>query len=253
MKKLLTLTTLFSLTSVTAGIIEPHTLWEKNDLSVCFYERESQLKNTNIESEQVARETFDFVPKKLSKRERVKIKEAVLRNFTPELTGIHFVGFKSCDQMPDADIVVLEGRSKVFLFDTPGFNGRATIGENGIFSIRRVDGVKGFWMKSSKKPTVVLRTTKAGTVIHEFGHIAGLRHEHIHEDSINDENCHKYSVTLDFNKLEEQYDSKDIYTEYDPQSIMNYCWLQTRRNQLAKHDGVILSQKDIDTLRHYYK
>jgi len=253
MKTLLTLTTLLTITTATAGIIEPHTLWEKNEIKTCFYERESQLKETNIESEIVARERFDFVPKKLSKRERRKIKEAVLRNFTPELTGIHFVGFTSCDEMADPDVVVLEGRSKVFLFDTPGFNGRAVIGENGVFSARNIDNALGFWLKSGKKATVVMRTSKAGTVIHEFGHVAGLRHEHIHEESINDKNCHRRSVAVDFSNLEKQYESKDIYTEYDPQSIMNYCWLQTRRNELARHDGVILSKKDIETLQHYYK
>ncbi len=256
MKKLTTtlITTLLS-TGALGGIIEPFTLWEKTQVETCWYDAPEQLAKTRIESVKTARDKFDFVPKELSKREKRKVQETVMANFSPTTTGLTFVGWKNCSEVENPDLIVMEAKSKVFIFDRPSFNGRATIGEEGIVSLD-ASGVMGFYGKSERIPHVALYTQNRGTVVHEFGHIAGLRHEHIHEDAINDKRCHSPFVTLDWDdpeSLEPPFATTVFITEYDPQSIMNYCWLQTQRRDLNRNKGMILSEKDRATLLKYYQ
>lgn len=258
--RILALMALMSASSLKAGIIEPKTLWDKTEIVACWYDSPSQLPETKLESEETAKKKFDFLPRVLKDKDKKKVKEVITRNFTPAQTGIHFVGWKPCSQTPNRDVIVMRAKSKVFLLDRPGFNGRATIGESGILA-RAEDGPIGFWDKEEKTPTIALYSTfmnpiGAGTIVHEFGHTAGLRHEHIHEDSYEDKNCHSMMVPLNFEKpeeLETPHVSSVFVTEYDPTSIMNYCWLMTERSALNKSKNVILSDKDRATLKKYYQ
>lgn len=243
-----------------AGIIEPKTIWNKKRIVTCWYDSPALLAETKLESEENTEKKFDFKPRALKKRDKIKVQEVITRNFTAASTGIYFVGWKECSQTPDRDVIIMRAKSKKFLIDRPGFNGRATIGEDGVFS-ETENGELGFWDKSGKTPTIALYSTiinpiGPGTIVHEFGHTAGLRHEHIHEDAYQDKRCHSPFVTLDWDKpkeLELPYDSAVFYTQYDPTSIMNYCWLQTQRRDLDRSENVILSPKDIQTLKSYYQ
>ncbi len=255
MKKIYPFILFFSVTT-RAGIIEPHTLWDKLAIKTCWYDQEDQLAQTRINSIKMAKSKFEFVPKELSKREKAKVQQAVERNFSPSRTGIHFVGWKDCSQTQAPDLIVMEAKSKIPIFSRPSFNGRAVIGEEGLFTIDEEASSTGFFGKSGLISNIALYTQNSGTVVHEFGHVAGLRHEHINSDAKEDELCHTRQVTLNFkkpNELETPHDSTLIFTEYDRESIMSYCWLQTRRKYLDKHDGVILSEKDQETLRHFYQ
>jgi hypothetical protein len=243
------------ITPLKAGIIEPFVVWDKKAIVTCWYDSAPQLALTRIKSEEVAREKYDFVPKELSKREKRKVMEAVNLNFTPSRTGIHFVGWKGCSQTPNPDLIVMEAKSKIFIFDRPDFNGRAVIGEEGV-STTMSDGSRGFWIKSGRVSNIALYTQNRGTVVHEFGHVAGLRHEHIHEDAFSDERCENRIIPLDFGKpetIEKPYSTAIFHTTYDPNSIMNYCWLMTERSRLNRKGRIILSEKDQATLRHYYQ
>lgn len=258
-QQLKTTTTILSLgllsASLQAGIVEPHTLWNKTEVETCWYDQEDQLALTRIGSVKKAKEVFDFKPRELSRREKKKVKETVMANFSPETTGINFVGWKSCSEVQSPDLIVMEAKSKVFLLDRPSWNGRATIGEEGIIS-RDIHGEIGFYGKSKRVPHVALYTQKRGTVVHEFGHIAGLRHEHIRPEAKLDKTCHNPFVPLDFDKpeeLETPFITSVFVTEYDPQSIMNYCWLITRRSEHNRNKGMILSKGDRETLLQYYR
>lgn len=254
------LISLITITSAKAGIIEPKVLWDKQAIVTCFYDSEAQLPETKIESVQNAEKKYDFKPESLKKKDQKKVEEVIKRNFTPALTGIHFVGWKACSQTPNRDLIVMRAKSKTFLLDRPSFNGRATIGESGYLG-RLDDGSIGFWNKDDKIPTIALYSTflnpiGAGTIVHEFGHTSGLRHEHIHEDASQDKRCQNPMVPLDFDKpedLETPFVSTVFVTNYDPNSIMNYCWLMTERRDLNKSKGVILSKKDRATLKQYYQ
>lgn len=245
------LITLLTIPSVLAGIIEPRVIWDKKAVTTCFYDNEAQLALTRLESLEVTKKNYDFRPKSLSRWERQKVVETVMANFSKERTGIHFVGWKPCSQERNPDLIVLEAKGKVPLFTRPTFNGRAVIGEEG-YATADAQGNLGFFYKSGRVSHVALYTQNRGTVIHEFGHVAGLRHEHVHEESRKDPNCRGNATSLDFSDLEPIYSTAEIVTDYDPQSIMNYCHLQPNRSELNRNKGVILSPKDIQTLRSYY-
>lgn len=256
MKKtiLTTFSVFLSLQSAQSGIIEPKTIWDKKRIVACFYNEKSQLNGTSVGSYDQAREIFRFRPKELSKREKQKVVDVVMKNFSEQRTGIHFVGFKDCSQTQEFDVVVMEAKGNIPLLSRPSFNGRAVIGEAGELS-SLANGDSGFFDKSGRIPTVALTVQKAGTIVHEFGHVAGLRHEHIHEDAFDDRNCENPIIPLDFDKpesIEKPHSTTLFYTDYDSQSIMNYCWLIPNHGKLDREKGVILSQKDIETLKKFY-
>jgi hypothetical protein len=55
------------------------------------------------------------------------------------------------------------------------------------------------------------------TALHEFGHLAGLRHEHIREEA---------KAAEDPSCLTGEIPGPEVksFGSYDPNSIMNYCW-----------------------------
>lgn len=246
---------LLIINAANAGIIEPKTLWDKNQVVACFYNSKSQLDGTILKDYNHAKKHFKFRPKELSKNEKRKVVDVVLRNFSAARTGIHFVGFKDCSETPQYDVVVMEAKGTIPLLSRPSFNGRAVIGEEGVLSSLE-NGDTGFFGKSGLISTVALTVQKPGTIVHEFGHVAGLRHEHIHQDAYQDENCESPLVPLDFDKpesIEKPHSTTLFHTSYDSQSIMNYCWLKTEQRFLNNSTSAILSQKDIETLKNFYQ
>ncbi len=243
--------TLLTLNSTFAGIIEPRVIWDKRSITTCFYDNEAQLSLTRLKNKKETKKDYDFIPRILSRRERRKVQETIEANFSRERTGIHFVGWKKCSQESNPDLIVLEAKGKIPFLTRPSFNGRAVIGEEGMLT-QDHGGNHGFFQKSGLVSHVALYTQNRGTVVHEFGHVAGLRHEHVNKASKTDPNCQNFAVTLDFDNLEPAYATAEFVTDYDPQSIMNYCWLQPNRSQHNRNKGIILSNKDIETLKSYY-
>ncbi len=246
---------------INAGIIEPHVIWDKKELKTCFFSENDQLALTRLQTKQNTKDYFDFSPKSLTKRKRENVRNIILNEYTEARTGIHFTGFKDCSEVSDPDVIVMRAAAKIFLLDMPEFRGRAVIGEDGFFQIEsdnegnfvlQKDGTynEGFFNKSGKTAFVALRTMNAGTIVHEFGHVAGLRHEHIRAEAEQDRNCHKSRVN--WPTEEKIYDSAQIETNYDHLSIMNYCYLQSYKTDFSDRIGTILSEGDTQTLRAYY-
>lgn len=254
-------------TSVHAGIIEPHVIWSKKELKTCFFDDNSQLAQTILETKENTKKNFDFSPKKLRKKQKQAVYDVITKEFTPKRTGIHFTGFQDCSKVSNPDVIVMRAASKVLLLDSPSFRGRAVIGEAGMFETKHEynsetdtneyiiekDGTyhEGFFEKSGKTAFVALRTTNYGTIAHEFGHVAGLRHEHIREEANNDKNCKDFRVV--WPTKEKIYDTALLETNYDSQSIMNYCYLQSRSGKtFEQRIGSILSAGDLQTLKSFY-
>jgi len=252
-KTLTTLVCLLPLISTQAGIYEPHTVWEKQKLTACFFSEESHVEITTLKSSVAAKAAYGFVPKKLSRNKKKKVIEAATREFTPGRTGIHFVGFKDCSETANPDVIVMRAGAKIFLFNDFKWGGMAVIGENGVQGIHSSLG-RGYYKKIKKPAYVVLKSFSPTVIVHEFGHVAGLRHEHIHPDAQQDENClnRRSQVNMDEpEKLEQIRNTAIIFTEYDERSVMNYCHMMLNSFEINRSSS-ILSRKDMATLKEIY-
>lgn len=224
--KLLIITLIFS-TFVTAGIHvrSKNRLWKSHEVTACFAAGEKGI-----------REGRDYVLRVRPWKESHKllIKTWVLEEFTPERTGIHFTGFEDCEYLPNADLIIFHNKSGALRQQFFGGGlGSAPLGAN-PGSVEGYPVASGFVSISSNG-------VEKAVVIHEFGHSAGLAHEHLHPRAIEEEKgC--YAVPEEFKKL-----NYYTYREYDPESVMNYC-------RLAKRGGykLGLSAGDVKLLRELY-
>jgi hypothetical protein len=243
-----------SISPVHAGIYEPHTLWDKQNLVTCFFSDESDLQETTLESSAQAKSNFGVLPKKLSRSKKKKVREATMRDFTPARTGIHFSGFKDCSETQNPDVIIMKAGAKFLLFNDFKWGGMATIGENGLRSFKPNIG-RGYFEKRKQPSYVILKSFAASVIVHEFGHVAGLRHEHINPEAMEDKNCHNRRSQLDMSqpeKLEKAGATAVFHTEYDSNSIMNYCHMTVNFSQINRGDQQVLSTKDVETLKEMY-
>lgn len=204
-----------------SGIYEPKVKWSKPEVSVCWGQ-------PLIDGE-------TFTPS-----EKLAVRLIVMQEFTAERTGIHFTGFEDCLRTPDALVWISTGNSdpnpkRVY---QSGVVGRSEIGEGGLVIDEKSD--EGYITKKKRGPyrmylyanreryipgTNYLYGLKT-TALHEFGHLAGLRHEHFRIEAQKDYNCSdRKEYDPNFSVAEPIYKSTEVATDYDPNSIMNYCWI----------------------------
>lgn len=172
------------------------------------------------------------------------IKETIEKEFNTR-SPVTFSGWEPCADVRIADAVIS------FDFRTSSdSNSHASLGRgeypdhNGLYSYVYLDGKK----ESTLQEMLELKQT----AIHEFGHLAGLMHEHIRVEAKNDPNCiesRHYNLGVGSEKTKENISVLKM-GEYDPHSIMNYCF-----NEKVLRDGlqISLSAGDIRTLQELYK
>ncbi len=264
MKKTLVLT--FTLTSLGAlasnfSIGEPVTKWTKTEISVCFATKnewtKSRIRKTQgFGSLAKADEGLPFTLDQKS-----LIQDIVTANYTEEETGIHFTGWKDCSETPKSDVYLFR------MEKVSSLKGKANIGDNSEYhrvaklpsnpEDKTPSKVKFVKMKDSGLKEYVLLNTKVDevetpnaasvarkdkttfeehfqmTTLHEFGHIAGLRHEHARlEDAKEDINCKTTYKNVDEMKEEEAI-TTEKFSVYDPNSIMSYCYLRKVNRQVG--------------------
>ncbi len=220
------------------GIGEPRVTWTKRKVHVCWRD------GVKVDP------TYIFNDFTVDQKEVVR--KVVEREFTEAKTGISFFGWESCsdiaDQKYDLEIFqdseiaatnpMVEERRKV------NAEGWAILGEGSAgqsYTVSDHTGAvisqtTGYLNRNVVKSSMYLmvrtplfRFGKDShqqldqlefTALHEFGHVAGLRHEHIREESKNDPNCNYRQDTAS----EELMQTAAMNGEYDPNSVMNYCW-----------------------------
>lgn len=245
---------LFSL-KVLAGIYETKVLWSRKEVQVCFYDNPSQLEDTTLKNKKEMHLKYRVDPDEFSEKAKKRIKNVILSEFSESQTGISFHGWQDCSKVDDSqvDVRIIRSRGVPFYFlrKAAPFDGSASVGENGI--IEKQGYIKGL---QSQKAHVLLTKTKKAFIVHEFGHIAGLRHEHLHPDSEYDQNCRSKFALQSFlqgmlsGKL---YPSTHIMTEYDPYSVMNYCHIYNSLGEIEKNNKRVLSTSDRKTLLYLYR
>lgn len=220
MKKIILLSSLLSVSSH-AGIIEPLVKWKKKKITVCF------ANSTKTVSGKVHQDRLQNIKLyKFSEAEKDMIIRVVEGEFSQEGTGIHFTGWENCEANPVADAVISKSKTSALfgLFSNPHYQGRSSIGQDG-------DSSKSYSTITGKLPLLTIVNFSPEVIAHEFGHLAGLRHEHINPEAGNDPRCQKYFAKPNKEAYERHLNSgrdkirenTKVVTEYDADSIMNYC------------------------------
>lgn len=225
------------------SLIYRNAVWSKKEIRICFGEashfHQSSFPRTlqRDPDEKNNPEQSDLAP--VTEKYRTLIRKTVDAEFTPERTGIHFTGWKPCSpDAAEADVILYMGSPQ---YKSSSLLGMAAIGEN-LESDRASKCAEEKAFVYLKHPDARTRDDKGVdfvatseeafriTTLHEFGHLAGLGHEHtrVFKDEA-DRNC---------GLTDEYYPSNyaqpwpmalgehvDVTGPYDRNSIMNYCWM----------------------------
>ncbi len=205
--------------SALAGVYSENT-WDHHDIVVCFADGEIDPRTES---------GYKIKVKNWNKSNKKHIEAWVKEEYSPERTGIYFTGWKSCNEDSDVDVVLFyNSNSYIKRFVLGDIDGVA-----GDLGPRRENKVLGY--PNARSIVAISKTgMNKGTVIHEFGHVAGLAHEHNHYDVPKaDKACPHY---------ERNFTTKLEYTDFDPASIMSYCSIKLKK----------LSDGDVSLLKELY-
>lgn len=190
---------LLPVTHAMAGIAT-YNRWTISEINVCFADSETEYRVQGMEG-----------PKRDWKQKEKELVQKVLEEeYTSSRTGYTFVGFQDCQNTEKPNVVV-GVRKGLSPHSIAGVKGVATTGMMGP-TITSYEGAQGAVILS---PSGVSKTT----ITHEFGHILGLMHEHLHPNAKAGTGslCPYYSSDSEFKR-------NLIYTDFDETSVMNYCY-----------------------------
>lgn len=245
------------------SLVESNGKWGKRVLNTCFA----------LASASPTRQTFTTVQRRI-------IRDVAYREFSASNTNIQFSGFEDCpeiqniNQATNYDVVFYRNPSykdssqaSTYVI-TEGQKPRSGFGAGALYS----GPAEGFRVeKLTKNQQVVVivgleverycngkdvrigyEPCVAGVTLHELGHVLGLRHEHARPEALKDPNCAiKRSVDLN-HKEQPGLSSETFGFPYDPNSIMNYCYMDAYETGLIPIDMPSLSKTDRDVLRRLY-
>jgi len=209
------------------SIAEENFKWNKNQISVCWAgEKISDLNLTTLITENLQKKykSDQFILPDLYLKKLIQ--DTVSVEFTPDETGIYFTDWENCHG-DDWDLMILVGKTS-----SPGTNGFALLGQGALITeslinMRPIDldqrkSYVFFDKDFIKKSSNYVKKT----ILHEFGHVAGLRHEHDRKEAKKDPICRELYITT----TEIAFPGTTFYGDYDPSSIMNYCFLNFKRD-----------------------
>lgn len=249
MKKLISALLLTSsIGTVSAGVFnltQPDVIWDKKEISVCF--ADSSHFDKSYLSDQIPDLPLTSIVL-FTGPHKEALEDIIKQEYTLERTGVHFTGWKDCQTNPESDVYLFR------LSDSgQGLTGAASQGEAGAptsVGKKRVFQKQG----KEKKPYLALNTALMNypnlskvddyqlTGVHEFGHLAGLQHEHadMREDGkrYGDSNC----LRTNYSSSEGAYSSTEKVSVYDYNSVMNYCYGNVLRRRglhfiVSKEEG----------------
>lgn len=228
------------------SIGEPAVAWSKKSLRVCWASSPAHVKATRLAQELDLSPQFLSLP---SPAEKKLVRALITREFTSARTGLSFTGWTDCKPRGEtADVYLFAAQSADLSLSAlteperaPAPAGLASIGQSGIREeFTNAHGVSGSGYRKKdlkKKSYVFLRLpdysltqisaeeTLALNALHEFGHLAGLRHEHLRPEAKNDPHCVLADTNLSTREHLSPLLTAKSFGVYDPQSIMNYCYL----------------------------
>jgi hypothetical protein len=209
------------------GLSELNAIWDKSSLKICF-------KNSSVS---------------FSESEKNLIAVSVNDQYSIEKTGVEFIGFDECKNEFGYDVILERGDSEqkssvglTFVYDRvskeqTGFgmgNSKKIKNADGEISYVPLDknefAVSNVLLgidKYCSHPRMKIEKNSCirGLVLHELGHVLGLRHEHVRPEALKDPLCieSKNARLKDVNREKIGNTASTYNTPYDSRSIMNYC------------------------------
>ena len=238
-----------------AGVYDKKKIWPigKKIISVCIYNPQTADRDQDA-----------VIPNPFL----INLTKDVISNaYKTETTIIEFNGFDDCSNLSSPDVVLV--------FTNKDFGSGYV---NRFADFEKNSTIKVFIGLGNKLDTFTKEETQEieTTILHEFGHVAGLQHEHqyFRREALKDPNCHLKLKTGDtgvqwikgtakfarsagkngalglMGRIAPYYVAfkrdKSTIGSYDPYSIMNYCYINN--NPTSK-----LSDGDVETLRFMYR
>ena len=197
--------------------------WKISEINVCFAEKETEYFLNDMKG----------YKRDLKNKEKQQIQKILEEEFTTKRTGYSFFGFQNCKDTKNINVVV-GVRKRFSKSSLAGVSAMATVGPmSGPFT--SYNDARGAVMLS---PTNIDKST----IVHEFGHILSLEHEHDHPQA-------KSSATKSCKFYKDNFEDlgNHIYSEFDETSVMNYCYTQ---DLSRKNSG--LSTKDQEFILDIY-
>lgn len=170
---------------------------------------------------------------------RANVKKIIYREFN-QRTVFQFSGFELCSKLPRANIevkVLGDGRSFSSIGNTMGRERKIL---SHFFPFLKERSPMFLYLNNSKgvpKDPVIMHNL----IIHEFGHAAGLEHEHKRADNKNGVFC-----ADEGDGIANPSPGNIHLGEFDINSVMNYCRPDFYSQEIS------LSQGDIDTIAMAY-
>ena len=208
--------------------------WSKRALSVCF--------SNGTSSERIELPGYPGVSLgdivEFSEEEKQTILSVLKENFSLADVGITFTGFKDCNLTPKADVHVLKFLSQdpktpagwASGTGNPRVSSTCHSPENGCTNdtSEYQSDREQHYVGLNFPPAPGRRTSNEARLqlltLHEFGHIAGLYHEHVRPERDSDRNCRDRGGQ-EFGPPWELR-PEVVFGPYDSNSVMNYCYLR---------------------------
>lgn len=210
--------------SLSASVVEPRVAWDKQNVSVCWGRHQDAIKISDSQADfsfSLPQEIYELSPEK-----KRFLQQHIQGEFSTTRTGINFTGWNVCNGTEDVILLTVDLDTQFVPHDRLDFtpSGVASIGqdgklERGIFSKTRKGLAPNYAAITIPHPDSLRAqdwfTIKRG-LIHELGHVAGLKHEQGREEIKSYPQCQEY--------VGERLTRSSLLTGiYDQYSVMNYC------------------------------
>ncbi|NDG84282.1 MAG: hypothetical protein EBX52_04495 [Proteobacteria bacterium] len=209
-------------TAVAGGLSvgEPDVRWDHRKVRVCWAEADA--------------------PYHFTEELRTGVQEIISREYRLERTGIEFTGWRSCSLLSpnQYDAVLIQStksHSRFFKVFGHASIGQSTEERPHVYLYYENQSANGFKLTGIENLQL--------TALHEFGHLAGLRHEHAREEA---KSLEVPSCAGD----ETVPGSAHEYGPYDRTSVMNDCWLEQLR---LKGTSFSIATRDLPRIPRYLR
>lgn len=231
-----------------AGTTEPEHIWRKKSINVCWWDKGTKnlysLKVINPTLHKILNAKYYDVLLMQNSRKEI-IKKNIVDTYTLDETGIRFIGWKDCSMSKNSDVIIYainDFKIKTQFKNIPANSSHYRYEHKQVMNFIKnssnssnVALIDANHIKNEPQAHLIIYenndTLKLYTneylklnAIHEFGHLAGLRHEDIRrEEAYKSQYCRISPDTLK-NNYESKGDQTSFTSNYDQESIMCYCY-----------------------------